>query len=280
MAFAVALAPMLVLSASRTAAQQPRELASPCSIDSAKALRIDTLTFYLLPGRNSRLDRMTKDRVAEIVAAHYERVPGTPLVLRHWTGAMAAAAPVKPDQQRRWTEPRGVDGEIRFNAEGSVTGVEWSGRSVSPTVEQDVTAAVFRADTAGKWKELTELHDKSGWVVLRHSYDTIAPGIPLLRTTIRFLGIEEPARVKKPFMPRYPVGLQASGVQGHVDLAFIIGTDGVAEPHSLEVNGGSYRYRDFLHSAAETVLKTTFVPATIQGCPVRQQVLQRISFKL
>lgn len=281
MAFAVALAPMLALSASRTAAQQPRELASPCSIDSAKALRIDTLTFYLVPRRrNSALDPAMPNRVAQIVASHYERVAGAPLGLLRWTGAVGEWE-LTPDKPRGPSgEPRGAEADIQFGNGGNILRVAWAGRSLSPTVEREVAAAMYSADSSGAWKAMPELEGQSVRLLLTQSYDTTALGIPILRTTVRYLLIEEPARVKKPFMPRYPAALQANAIQGHVNTAFIVGVDGMAEPSSLEITGGSAQYEYFVQSARESVLRTTFTPARVQGCPVRQRVNQRVSFKL
>ncbi len=274
------LASSFSLNALPATAQQPKERVFECVIDSAKALRIDTLSFYLVPRRNSALNPVTQDRVAQVVASHYEHVAGAPLGLVRWTGAVGEweLTPDKPRGIRG--EPRGAEADIQFGDGGKILRVVWAGRSLSPTVEQEVASAMHRADSSGAWKAMPELEGQSVRLLLTQNYDTTALGIPILRTTVRYLVIEEPARVKKPFMPRYPASLQANAIQGHVNTAFIIGVDGMAEPNSLEITGGSARYEEFVESARESVLKTTFTPARVQGCPVRQQVYQRVSFKL
>lgn len=268
------------LGATPINAQEMADRTLSCIIDSAKSMRADTLGFYLTPwGRSGEKDS-TALRVARVISAYYQHAPGTPVALRSWTGARMES-PATPSKKRR---PRGeVSGavvEIRFGDGSGVVDLNWLGPRVSPAVEAEVTAAVHAADSAGEWTSLSGLASTAQRLALVDSYDPNAAGVPVLRVAVRYLVIDEPARVKAPFRPRYPLALQANGINGHVDLAFIISVDGRAEPGSLQIVGGSNQYEEFVESAREAVLRTTFTPARVQGCAVRQYVNQRISFRL
>lgn len=78
--------------------------------------------------------------------------------------------------------------------------------------------------------------------------------------------------------PKYPPVLQQAGIAGSVDVQYVVGTDGRAEPESFRVLRSTNKA--FEAPAREAILASTFKPARIKGQPVRQLVQQRVSFTI
>jgi len=77
--------------------------------------------------------------------------------------------------------------------------------------------------------------------------------------------------------PRYPPVLQQAGVQGFVEVQFVVDTTGHAEPKITILKSS---HPQFEAPAKEAVLKSVFKPAKIKGRPVRQLVQQRFGFTI
>jgi TonB family protein len=70
--------------------------------------------------------------------------------------------------------------------------------------------------------------------------------------------------------PKYPEEELGRGGQMSVMLRFVIARDGVAEPGTVEVVRSAPD--SFLNAALQALAEQQFIPATVKGCPVAQQV--------
>lgn len=78
--------------------------------------------------------------------------------------------------------------------------------------------------------------------------------------------------------PRYPPVLQQAGVQGFVDVQYVVDTTGHAEPASWRVMKSSHP--QFEAPSRESIMKSVFKPARIKGRAVRQLVQQKLTFAI
>lgn len=78
--------------------------------------------------------------------------------------------------------------------------------------------------------------------------------------------------------PKYPPVLQQAGIAGSVDVQYVVGIEGKAEPESFRVLRSTNKA--FEEPARDAIMAGTFKPAKIRGQPVRQLVQQRISFNI
>lgn len=78
--------------------------------------------------------------------------------------------------------------------------------------------------------------------------------------------------------PKYPPVLQQAGIAGSVDVQYVVGIDGKAEPESFRVLRSTNKA--FEEPAKDAILGSTFKPAKIKGQAVRQLVQQRVSFTI
>jgi outer membrane biosynthesis protein TonB len=76
--------------------------------------------------------------------------------------------------------------------------------------------------------------------------------------------------------PRYPDFLAGAGVEGNVDVSFVVDSAGKIEPHSLSIVHAPHRL--FAAAVRSALLHSRFMPAEIDGRPVPQLVSQRFSF--
>lgn len=78
--------------------------------------------------------------------------------------------------------------------------------------------------------------------------------------------------------PRYPPVMQQAGIEGKVEVQYVVDTTGHAEPRSWKVLRSANR--QFEEPAREAIMKGVFRPARIRGRAVRQLVQQAISFTI
>lgn len=90
--------------------------------------------------------------------------------------------------------------------------------------------------------------------------------------------VDQPAEVIHQPKPRYPPVLQQAGIEGRVLVEFIIDTLGHTEPASLRVLESSNP--GFEAAAGETLRRSVFRPARVQGRPVRQRTIQAVAFRI
>jgi len=90
--------------------------------------------------------------------------------------------------------------------------------------------------------------------------------------------VERIVQVVRGAVPRFPDVLRNSGIDGEVQVTFIVGTNGRVEPGSIAVTTSPHRL--FTESVRSALLDARFRPAEVGGRPVRQLVAQSFSFRL
>jgi protein TonB len=90
--------------------------------------------------------------------------------------------------------------------------------------------------------------------------------------------VDSPVEVLASGPVPYPPLLRQSGVEGVVELEFVVDTSGRAEPRSVEVVRPARP--EFEAAARRAVVESRFRPARLGGQAVRQRVRQRITFRL
>ena len=86
----------------------------------------------------------------------------------------------------------------------------------------------------------------------------------------------EPAILVLQPAPRYPAALETLGMEGRVDVEFVIDTLGRVQPHSIRILGSSHP--DFADAARAAVAGAMFRPAHLSAHAVRQLTRQSIRF--
>lgn len=76
--------------------------------------------------------------------------------------------------------------------------------------------------------------------------------------------------------PRYPDFLLSAGIEGEVNVRFVVDTTGRVDESSLEFP--THAHRLFVSSVRRALLRSRFLPAEIAGQRVAQLVSQRYSF--
>jgi len=87
---------------------------------------------------------------------------------------------------------------------------------------------------------------------------------------------DEPTRYLDGPLPSYPPALKQVGVEGSVQLQYVVGIDGRVEPRSLIVVSSTNKA--FEGPAIEAIMAAHFRPARIHGHDVRQLVEQVVRF--
>lgn len=90
--------------------------------------------------------------------------------------------------------------------------------------------------------------------------------------------VDQPAVPIRQPSPRYPPILREAGIEGRVELEFVIDTSGRVEEASLRVV--SHSADGFDAAAIESISRSLFVPARVKGQAVRQRARQSIAFRI
>lgn len=90
--------------------------------------------------------------------------------------------------------------------------------------------------------------------------------------------VERIVQVVRAAAPRFPDVLRSSGIQGDVQVTYIVGTNGRVEPGSIKVTSSPHRL--FSEAVRSALLDARFQPAQVGGHSVRQLVAQSFSFRL
>jgi TonB family protein len=86
----------------------------------------------------------------------------------------------------------------------------------------------------------------------------------------------EPAMVLSQPTPEYPAALASVGIEGRVEVQFVVDTTGRVERSSIEVVKSTQK--GFEAAAREAISGSLFRPARLSNVPVRQLTLQAIRF--
>ncbi len=79
-------------------------------------------------------------------------------------------------------------------------------------------------------------------------------------------------------VPRYPAMLRSAGVEGRVDVRFVVDTLGRVEPASIQIIDSTHQ--QFVDSVLSALLRQRFLPAEVAGRRVRQLVTQPFVFTI
>ena len=90
--------------------------------------------------------------------------------------------------------------------------------------------------------------------------------------------VDSPAEPVRHPQPAYPPALQQAGIEGFVEVRFVVDTTGQVETGSLVVIRSSHP--QFEAPVLEAILATSYRPARVRGVAVRQLVQQRIRFAI
>jgi protein TonB len=85
-----------------------------------------------------------------------------------------------------------------------------------------------------------------------------------------------PAMVLSQPTPEYPAALASVGIEGRVEIQFVVDTTGKVEPSSFEVVKSTQV--GFEPAARTAILGSLFRPARLSNVPVRQLTRQSIKF--
>ena len=98
-------------------------------------------------------------------------------------------------------------------------------------------------------------------------------------------GVFTPGLVDKPAAPRpgnpapiYPSSLRAAQIEGTVLARFVVDSAGHAEVASIEFPEATHP--QFAEAVRQSLIRSRYLPAMLQGRPVRQLVEQRFAFSL
>jgi protein TonB len=90
--------------------------------------------------------------------------------------------------------------------------------------------------------------------------------------------VDRAVQVTRKADPRYPEALKSVGVEGVVQMHFIVGADGRVEPGSIQVLSTPHKL--FADAVRTALLNTRYRPAEAGGHPVRQLVEQSFTFRI
>lgn len=90
--------------------------------------------------------------------------------------------------------------------------------------------------------------------------------------------VERIVEVTRAATPRFPEPLRNSGIEGDVQVTFIVGTNGRVEANSIRIVHSPHQL--FSESVRTALLDARFRPAQVGGHSVRQLVAQSFSFRL
>ena len=85
-------------------------------------------------------------------------------------------------------------------------------------------------------------------------------------------------RGRKQRAPSYPIVARDNGVDGKVNLVFVIGRDGRVVPGTVNILGDTKR--EFAKASIEALMRAEFTPAMVGACPVATLVVQPFTFTI
>ena len=130
---------------------------------------------------------------------------------------------------------------------------DFTGRGVEGGVAEGVVGGTGRVDTGPAGGDLNPIYEAT-------------------TNDERF----EPAILVSQPAPRYPAALETVGMEGRVDVEFVIDTLGRVQQHSIRILGSAHP--DFADAARAAVAGAMFRPAHLSAHAVRQLTRQSIRF--
>lgn len=90
--------------------------------------------------------------------------------------------------------------------------------------------------------------------------------------------LDDPVQTVSQGVLRYPPVMQSAGIEGRVEVQYVVDTLGRVETSSIKILKSTHKA--FEEPAREAILKNVFKPARFKGSAVRQLVQQALSFSL
>jgi hypothetical protein len=250
-----------------------------CAFDTAARIRPDTLILGLAPGKRDVSREIVADYLsaAEAIREQFGRLT----MLRLPFGARVVSK--KPKKPIGSYAPYGLHGFVRFQLDstGRLTNTTIAASSASPDIADAVITAIERADSAyGFPPPSPALRREHGEISLRFvdTVETKDPSVALMRLIIPTVPADaDPAVFNVPKLEGPPplpgsIGTVVIEPGARVLIEFIIGTDSVIEPGSLQIlespNG------QLATNALRGIQTARFRPARIGGCLVPVLVRQ------
>ena len=87
----------------------------------------------------------------------------------------------------------------------------------------------------------------------------------------------DPVKRDKIFIPQYPLNAQRRGIQGQIYIEYVVAADGHARMPRILF---ALPQKEFDAAARESVLRTTFLPARLNGTPVSSMSATYINFTM
>ena len=266
-------------------AQEP----AACSFDTAAHIRLDTVILGLAPVRDASGEKRADYLAAAGAIREQFNRPGA---LRLPFAARVVER--KSKEPRSSFAPFGLHGFVRFQLDsmGKLTNDPIVVSSSSPDIVESVITAIQRADSAYAFPPPSKsVRRDSGEIMLRFvdTARTKDPSVALLRLVIPAVIAQEGASVRDFKPPNYPDYLIRSRmtstipdgvvrtISDRVLLEFIIGTDSLVEPGSLQILDTPHR--DLATRALQSLSTAHFRPAKIGGCVIPALVRFPVEFK-
>jgi TonB family protein len=234
---------------------------------------------------------------ASAVGIHRETVLQE--AMRHWVSpsdvsipALAQAALDMDDERQRRNPVLRFEADltIEMSPTGRVTEVrEVSGLDVT-TILPALRATIFRADSSGAFgPPPADTAPSYRRVPLRivGVHPSVAVTLPasgrsaflVARLAVPFVRADAPAaHLPGTGSLSYPRDLKADGIEGDVDITFIVEPTGRAHLPSVRVVRASHA--DFVAAVRRALPAMRFVPATAGGCQIGMVMRQQFSFRL
>jgi hypothetical protein len=213
---------------------------APCAFDTAARIRPDTVILGLAPAKRDASRELLADYLsaAEAIREQFNRRT----MLRLPFAARVVGR--NPKKLPGSYAPYGLHGFVRFQLDTTVklTNTAIVASSASPDIAEGIVAAVERADSVYAFPPPSKsLRRENGEIALRFvdTVDTKDPSVALVRLIIPTVPVDD-----DPAVLHYPTqddlspqvgGARMTTTHARVLLEFIIGTDSVVAPGSLQV---------------------------------------------
>ena len=237
-----------------------------------------------LIGSADILSQTVAEEMRDLLAAKADEVPPADSVVA-WTGLVPdVAVTAYRDGHFIW---RTVWPLVRGDEARNDDGARLVSRALD-TVKRHGDSFLWDQDATG---------DSLTWMLKLALGETSSTGQvtpPLARVafvafTIRYPTME-PVRLLRAGAPRYPRILKARSFTGSAVIQFVVDTSGHPEPQTVHewwppgqerlTGDRAEAYATFVEASQAAVLESTYVPARLGGCAVRQVVSQPFGFEL
>ena len=258
---------LLMMSAGRAEAQSCTIPAAVDTVRQVLALRVT------IPGDTSGVPNDLAASYAAQIAAAF--VAPSPLPLRMYLHSRSDSLETPPRLGALGVYA--VYGIVPSSSAAPATAIAYAS-SLSQALDDAVMNAIASAiDTSASGTE--RLRSIGGLRIYVSTVDSLRPhdvGLQMIATPrYRFDRLASPKGRRPPMMPRYPDAMRTAGLEGSVEMTFVIDEAGRPVPATLYLARATNRA--FAQAVTNSITEHRFQPATIGGCAVATHV--RMPFK-